>query len=92
MRLSVFHELKSMELNAEQKYNETQQTKITKTNTQVFDEGVHPSWATSPWSSFIVWAFLLASIVQNCCLQSPVASATYSNGSKTSRYTKNDSS
>ena len=40
----------------------------------------------------MTWAFVLASIMQNCCLQSHVSSATYSNGSKTLKYTKNDSS
>ena len=52
--------LKAWKLNVEQHHNKTQQAQITETNTQVFDEGVHPSWATSPWSNFIMWAFVLA--------------------------------
>ena len=82
--------LKVWKLTAEQQHNKTQQAPIIET--QVFYDGFHPSWATSPWSNFIVWAFVLASIVKKICLQSSVASSTCSNGSKTSKYTKNDSS
>ena len=35
--------LKEWKLNAERKHNKTQQAQIIETNTQVFDEGVHPS-------------------------------------------------
>ena len=84
--------LKAWKLNVEQQHKKTQQAQITKTNTQVFDDRVHPSRATSPWSSFVVLALVLASIVKIFRLHSPVASETYSNGSKTSKYTKNDSS
>jgi len=46
-----------------QQHIKTQAAQITKLNTQIFVEGVHLSWATSLWSSFIVWAFVLDSIV-----------------------------
>ena len=38
--------------NVEQQQQNTQETITIDPSTQSFDEGVNPSWATSPWSIF----------------------------------------
>ena len=74
----------------EQQHIKTQQAQITELNTQIFVEGVHPSRATSPWSSFIVWAFVLASIVLKLLLHASNAIGTYSNEFRTFKSIIND--
>ena len=44
--------IKTLKLNSEQKQTNTQQTITIDTLTHFFDEGFHPSRATSPWSNF----------------------------------------
>ena len=68
----------------------TQQEQITELNTQIFVEGVHPSQATSPWSNFIVWDFVLASIVLKLMLHASNSLGTYSNEFKKFKYIIND--
>ena len=75
---------------AEPQHIKTQQAQITTLNTQIFVEGVHPSWVTSPWSSFIVWAFVLASIVLKLMLHASNYLETYSNEFKTFKSIIND--
>ena len=58
--------------------------------TPTFDDGVHPSLATSPSSNFIVWAFLLASIVLTLLSHASNALGTYSNEFKTFKSIRND--
>ena len=74
----------------EKQHIKTKQSKITELNTQFFVEGVHPSWATSPWSSVIVWAFVLASIVLKLLLHTSNAFGTCSNEFKTFKSIIND--
>ena len=57
---------------------------------QSFDEGVCPSWATSPWSSFIACASVLTQLCSNFCLHASNSLGTYSNEFKMSKYIIND--
>ena len=58
--------------------------------TQCFDEGVHPSWATSPWSIFHGLGLYIRSMWKKFCLQSSMAPDTYTNVLKMSKLAKND--
>lgn len=63
------------------------------TLTKCFDEGFHPSWATSPWSSFHGLGLSISSIwkKKKCCLQSSMAPDTHTNVFRRSKLAKNTS-
>ena len=56
--------------------------------TQCFDEGFHPSWSTTPWSSFHGLGLCISSKWKKNCLKFSIAPETHSKLLRMSKYAR----